>query len=190
MFRHPYSLLFESHLLLLQEPLLSSHLLCVVFCLQESFLPDGLQILLIPPFFYNIPLLTREGSDRDMCWTSLLIQTGVIFTWYLPVPPADTYIISIRPPPSFWTPSRNDWMVFTDQQSSIHTYWVLCWVSCVFDERVFDLFDLFTIEISFLLLLPTTEGTLRGIMNVITITLHWPVLVFSPPICSPTRHLK
>ena len=60
MFCHPFSLLFEFHLLLLLEPLQPSHLLLGACCLQESWLSDGLQIQLIPPFFYNIPLLARE----------------------------------------------------------------------------------------------------------------------------------
>ncbi len=60
MFCHLCSLLFEFHLLLLLESLHPSHLLCGVCCLQESFLSDTLQIQLIPPFFYNIPLLVRE----------------------------------------------------------------------------------------------------------------------------------
>jgi hypothetical protein len=60
MFCHPYSLLFEFQLLLLLEQLQSSYLLQVACCLQESFLSDGLQIQLIPPLFYNIPLLVRE----------------------------------------------------------------------------------------------------------------------------------
>jgi hypothetical protein len=60
MFCHPCSLLFEFQLLLLLEPLQPSHLLRGAGCLQESFLSDGLQIQLIPPYFYNIPLLVRE----------------------------------------------------------------------------------------------------------------------------------
>ena len=57
---HPCSLLFEFQLVLFLPALLHSHHVRGACCLQESFLSDGLQIQLIPPFFYNIALLVGE----------------------------------------------------------------------------------------------------------------------------------